>query len=68
MGSPFGAKLFLDNSPIPVVEETKFVRNIIDRGLSFVPYLIYIKKKDLKSPEVLVIPNGELTERSCSAL
>ena len=34
-------QLFLDKSPIPVVEETKFLGNIFDRKLSFVPHLKY---------------------------
>ena len=43
-------QLFLDKSPIPVVEETKFLGVIFDRKLSFVPHLKYVKKKRLESP------------------
>ena len=36
-------QLFLDNSPIPVVEETKFLGGVIfDRKLSFIPHLRYL--------------------------
>ena len=35
-------QLFLDKSPIPVVEETKFLGVISDRKLSFVPHLKYV--------------------------
>ena len=38
-------QLFLDKSPIPVVEETKLLGVIFDRKLSFVPYLKYVKKE-----------------------
>ena len=38
-------QLFLDKSPIPVVEETKFLGVIFDRKLSFVPHLKYVKKE-----------------------
>ena len=51
---------FLDQSPIPVVEETKFLRFIFDRMLSFVPHLKYVKKKGLKALNILnVIGNSE---------
>ena len=42
-------QLFLDKSPIPVVEETIFLGVIFDRKLSFVPHLKYVKKKRLVS-------------------
>ena len=61
---------FLHESPIPVVEETKFLGVIFDRRLSFVPHFKYIKKKGLKALNILkVIGNTEweLTEISCSA-
>ena len=38
-------QLFLDKSPIPVVEETTFLGVIFDRKLSFVPHLKYVKKE-----------------------
>ena len=36
-------QLFLDKSPIPVVDETKYMGFIFDRKLSFVPHLKYVK-------------------------
>ena len=42
-------QLFLDKSPIPVVEETKFLGVIFDRKLSFNPILSMLKKR-LESP------------------
>ena len=48
-GLQFDPQLFLDKSPIPVVEETTFLGVIFDRKLFFVPHLIYIKKKVLKA-------------------
>ena len=60
---------FLDKSPIPVVEETKFLGVIFDRKLSFISHLKYVKKKALKALNILKvigIPNGEQTKRSCS--
>ena len=42
-------QLFLDKSPIPVVEETKFLGVIFDRKLSIIPHLKYVKKKALKA-------------------
>ena len=47
--------LFLDKSPIPVVEEIIFLGVIFDRGLSFVPHLKYVKKKALKSLNILKV-------------
>ena len=58
-------QLFLDKRPIPVVEETKSMGFIFDRKLSFIPHLTYVKKKALKALNILVIPNGEQTERLC---
>ena len=53
-------QLFLDKSPIPVVEETKFLGVIFDRKLSFIPHLKYVKKKVLKALNILkVIGNTE---------
>ena len=53
-------QLFLDLSPIPVVEETKFLGVIFDRRLSFVPHLKYVKKKALKTLKILkVVGNTE---------
>ena len=39
-------QLFLNKSPIPVVEETKFLGVIFDRKLSFVPHLKYVLKTE----------------------
>ena len=53
-------QLFLDKSPIPVVEETKFLGVIFDRKLSFVPHLKYVKKRGLKAHNILkIIGNTE---------
>ena len=53
-------QLFLDKSPIPVLEETKFLGVIFDRKLSFIPHLKYVKKKALKALNILnVIGNTE---------
>ena len=40
-------QLFLDKTPIPVVEETKFL------GVIFVPHLKYVKKKGLIALNIL---------------
>ena len=46
-------QLFLDKSPIPVVE-TYFLGVLFDRKLSFVPHLKYVKKKrGLKALNIL---------------
>ena len=37
-------QLFLDKSPIPVVEETKFLGVIFDNRLFFIPHLKYVKR------------------------
>ena len=50
-------QLFLDKSPIPVVEDTKFLGVIFDRKLSFVPHLKYVKKRGLKALNILKV-NG----------
>ena len=41
-------QLFLDKSPIPVVEETTFLGVIFDSKLSFIPHLKYVKKNFLR--------------------
>ena len=49
-------QLFLDKSPIPVVEETKFLRVIfVYTKLSFVPHLKYVKKRGLKALNILKV-------------
>ena len=48
-------QLFLVQSPIPVVEETRFLGLIFDRRLSFVPHLKFVKKKGLKSLDILKV-------------
>ena len=53
-------QLFLDKSPIPIVEETTFLGVIFDRMLSFIPHRKYVKKKALKPLNILnVIGNNE---------
>ena len=41
--------LYLYGSPIPVVEESKFVGILLDRKLSFIPHIKYRKAKFLKA-------------------
>ena len=43
--------LHLYGSPIPVVEESKFLGILFDRKLSFIPHIKYLKAKCLKSIE-----------------
>ena len=53
-------QLFLDKSPIPVVEVTKFLGVIFDMRLSFVPHLKFVKKKGLNSLNIKnIIGNTE---------
>ena len=52
-GLHLDSQLFLDKSPIPVVEETKFLGDIFDRKVSFIPHLKYVKKKALKALNIL---------------
>ena len=47
--------LYLYGSPIPVVEETKFLGVIFDRKLSFIPHIRYIKAKCLKALNLLKV-------------
>ena len=41
--------LHLNGSPIPVVEESKFLGILFDRKLSFIPHIKYLKAKCLKA-------------------
>ena len=51
---------FLDKSPIPVGEETKFLGVMFNRRLSFIPHLKYVKNKALKALNIInVIGNTE---------
>jgi len=60
IGFHLDPQLLLDHSPVPVVEETKFLGVIFDRKLSFVPHLKYVKKKGTKALNILkVIGNTE---------
>ena len=53
-------QLFMDRSPIPVVEGTIFLGVIFNKKLSFVPHLKHVKKKGLKAIHILkVIGNTE---------
>ena len=47
--------LYLYGSPIPVVEETKFLGVIFDRKLSFIPHIRYVKAKCLKALNLLKV-------------
>ena len=45
--------LTLNGSPIPVVEETKFLGIIFDRKLSFIPHIKHLKEKCTKALNLL---------------
>ena len=45
--------LHLYGSPIPVVEESKFLGLLFDRKLSFIPHIKYLKAKCLKALNLL---------------
>ena len=47
--------LELDRSPIPVVEEIKFLGIYFERKLSFIPHLKYVKKKGIKALNILKV-------------
>ena len=47
--------LHLYGSPIPVVEESKFLGIIFDRKLSFIPHIKYLKAKCLKALNLLKV-------------
>jgi len=46
-------QLLLNGTPIPVVEQTKFLGLIFDKKLSFVPHLQYLRHKCLKALNLL---------------
>ena len=48
-------ELYLYGSPIPVVEEFKFLGVIFDRKLSFIPHIKYLKAKCLKAMNLLKV-------------
>ena len=45
--------LLLNGTPIPVVEQVKFLGLIFDKKLSFVPHLLYLRKKCMKALNLL---------------
>ena len=45
--------LLLNGTPVPVVEETKFLGVIFDRKLSFIPHIKYLKDKCTKALNLL---------------
>ena len=47
--------LHLYGSPIPVVEESKFLGILFDRKLSFIPHIKYLKAKCLKALNLLKV-------------
>lgn len=47
--------LYLGETPIPVVKESKFLGVIFDNKLSFIPHLKYLKDKCLKAMNVLKV-------------
>ena len=46
-------ELFLNNTALPVVEETKFLGLIFDSKLTFIPHLKYLRKKCLQAINLL---------------
>ena len=48
-------KLTLDGTPIPVVEETKFLGIIFDKKLTFIPHIKNLKAKCLKALNLLKV-------------
>ena len=44
-----------NGSPIPVVEESKFLGILFDRKLSFIPHIKYLKAKCLKALNLLKV-------------
>ena len=49
-----GPVLHIYGSPIPVVEESKFLGILFDRKLSFISHMKYIKAKCLKALNLLI--------------
>ena len=47
--------LHLYGSPIPVVEESKFLEILFDRKLSLIPHIKYLKAKCLKALNLLKV-------------
>ena len=47
--------LHLYGSPIPVVEDSKFLGILFDRKLSFIPHIKYLKTKCLKALNLLKV-------------
>ena len=47
------SQLLLNGSPIPVVEEVKFLGIIFDKKLSFLPHLRYLKNECTKALNLL---------------
>ena len=47
--------LTLDKSPIPLVDQTKFLGLVFDKKLSFIPHLKYLKTKCLKAINILKV-------------
>ena len=46
---------YIYGSPIPVVEESKFLGILFDRKLSFIPHIKYLKAKCLKALNLLKV-------------
>jgi len=45
--------LLLNGTPVPVVEETKFLGIVLDRNLSFIPHIKHLKDKCTKALNLL---------------
>ena len=47
--------LLLNGTPVPVVEETKFLGVVFDRKLSFIPHIKHLKDKCTKALNLLQV-------------
>ena len=61
-------ELYLYGSPIPVVEEFKFLGVIFDRKLSFIPHIKYLKAKCLKAMNLLKVLSHTNWGADCTVL
>ena len=60
--------LHIYGSPIPVVEESKFLGILFDRKLSFIPHIKYLKAKCLKALNLLKVLYVDLYEQKPKAI
>jgi len=52
---PPGSATALNGTPIPVVEQTKFLGVIFDNKLAFLPHIRYLKEKCVKALNLLCV-------------